>query len=144
MAAQPEAMRAHQRALEIRERLAHDHPSVPPYQRDLADSHYNIGILLIAMARQSDAMASYRRALKIREQLAHDYPKVPQYQRDLARSHYNIGILLNEMNEPTEAMASYTRRWRSASGWPATIPLPPSSSATWPEATTTSASCSPR
>ena len=56
-------------ALEIREKLARDNPTVTDYQRSLADSHINIGVLLDAMGRRDDALKSHRRAIEIGEPL---------------------------------------------------------------------------
>ena len=125
-----EAMASYRRGLEIRERLVRDHPTASQFQHDLAESHYNVGILLSYKGVPTEAMTSYRRAIEIRERLARDNPTVSQFQRELADSHYNVGILLSDTGKWTEAMASYRRALRSASNWPVTIPPSPNSSAT--------------
>jgi tetratricopeptide (TPR) repeat protein len=104
-----EALAAYQRALEIRERLVRDNPTVTEYQWGLADSHYSIGNLLCKTGEPNEALASYQRALEIQERLVRDNPTVTEYQSGLASSHNNIGNLLSDTGELKEALAAYQR-----------------------------------
>ena len=60
---------------------------------------------------------------------------------NLARSHNSIGNLQIETGRPAEALASYEQARAIRSGWHARTRRSPSSRATWPAATTTSATC---
>jgi len=61
----------------------------------LAEAHYNVGNVLLALARSEEAAASYRRALTINP--------------DFAEAHYNLGNALLELSQIDDAVASYLR-----------------------------------
>jgi tetratricopeptide (TPR) repeat protein len=82
----------HQRALEIRERLCRDHPSVLEHQSDLALTFVNMGELLSKTAQPDKAMESYRRAESIFERLSRHSPSTPDYKSGL-------GVCLHNMAE---------------------------------------------
>ena len=104
-----DALRAHEEALAIRERLARESPSVTQFQSDLAQSHTAIGTLQRETGRPAEAMASHEQARAIREWLARDKPSVTQFQSDLAVSHTFLGTLQAEKGRRAEALASYER-----------------------------------
>jgi tetratricopeptide (TPR) repeat protein len=77
------------------------------FQRDLALSHHNIGLLLHETGKPAEALKAYESARAIRRRLADANPTVTEFQRDLARSHNNIGVLLRETGKPAEALKAY-------------------------------------
>jgi tetratricopeptide (TPR) repeat protein len=90
-------MQWHQRALEMRESLARDHPTVTEYQSNLALGHHNIGQLLIGKGATAKGLKSHQRALEIRERLARDHPLVHSYQSQLGDTLHEIaGIELGQ------------------------------------------------
>ena len=107
-----DALKSHFRALEIRELLARDNPTVTDYQQSLAVSHINIGNLLGEMGRRDDALKSYRRSLEIGEPLGDNNPTVADYQSSLALSHNNIGLTLSATGHPDDAQSHTVGRWK--------------------------------
>src|SRR5262249_47920722 len=96
-----------QHALEIRERLAKDHPSVREHQRNLAVGLNNIGLLHGDMDHPDLALASFQRALRISERLVKDYPSIADY-RDAPASTYNtMGALQNAKGHDDLPPASF-------------------------------------
>ena len=51
----PEAEAAYRRALEIRAKLAADHPKVPGYRNDVASCHTNLSVILRRLGRLAEA-----------------------------------------------------------------------------------------
>ena len=110
LACRPAAEQAFRRALEIREKLAADLPTLPNCRQELARSHNSLGALLADLGQRTDAERAYRRALEIQEKLAADFATVPgyrEYRRDLATSHNNLGNLLAALGQHEEAEAAY-------------------------------------
>jgi tetratricopeptide (TPR) repeat protein len=84
-----------------------EHPTVTEYQRDLAGSLDDVGVLQSETGHAAEALDWFRRALAIREQLAREHPTVTNYQSDLADSLNNIGTLLKDMGHAAKALESY-------------------------------------
>ncbi len=97
-----DALAAHGKAREIREKLASENPTVTEYQADLAWSYNMIGKLQHATGLSGEALRSYEKAHEIREKLARENPTVTEYGRDLAASFNNIGILLGATGQWAE------------------------------------------
>lgn len=89
--------RAFEQARDDFESLVRDFREVPLYQRELADTHSNLGILLRELGKPTAAEDAFRRALALREKLADRYPEVLRYRRILAGSYHNLGLLLEEL-----------------------------------------------
>ncbi len=104
-----EALASHRRALEVRERLARDHPAVIQHRIDLAGSLSNVAILLKGVGQFAEALKSHESALEIRERLARDYPNDASYQSGLAASLNNIGTLRRATGAPAEALQSFRK-----------------------------------
>ena len=137
-----EALRSHERALAIRQKLADDNPAATDSRNDLAASHNNIGLLQAATGHPAEALRSHERALAIRQKLADDNPAVTEFQnRPGRRATTTSASCRRATGKPAEALQSYERRWRSGRSWPTPTPPSPSSGTTWRRATTTSASC---
>ena len=137
-----EALVAYEKALAIRQKLADANPAVTEFQSDLAWSHNNIGTLLSQTGKPAEALAAYRKALAIRQKLADANPAVTQFQSDLAvepQQHRPAAVADGEAGGGAGRRTG--RRWPSSRSWPTPTPPSPTSRATWPGATTTSASC---
>ena len=62
---------------------------------DIAEAHYNLGIILSDLGKSQDAELSYRKAIEIKP----DYPE----------AHYNLGVLLNDLGKLQDAELSYRK-----------------------------------
>jgi tetratricopeptide (TPR) repeat protein len=98
-----EAFEAHRQALELREKLAADFPTVPEYQRDLSQSLHNVAFHWERMKQGARAEKLYRQAIDIRRRLVKDDPKVPQYQQFLGRTLLNLSYVVQQDKRPDEA-----------------------------------------
>jgi tetratricopeptide (TPR) repeat protein len=87
--------------------LAAQHPDVPQYRQELANSHNNLGNLLRDLGKRAEAEVAHRAALKLREELAAQHPELPRYRQDLAASHNNLGVLLYDLGRSAEAEVAY-------------------------------------
>ncbi len=87
--------------------LADANPAVAEYQRDLASSHYGIGLLLGQTGRPNESLAAFEQARAIQQKLADANPSVTQFQSQLAMSYTGIGWVLGDvMSRPAEALAA--------------------------------------
>jgi len=107
--ARPDALAAHQQALEIRAVLARDFPESARFQQDLAKSHDLLANLLKVLGRTEEAEQSFRRAVAILETLIGSHPDVASFQQDLARSLNNLGLMQYPLGHMAEAQQSYER-----------------------------------
>jgi len=103
------------RALEIRKKLAADHPAVPIYQNWLAASHDQLAYLYRVMGRNDLAEKSSLLALDVNQKLAATDPGVPDYQAALAGSHHGLAHLYratgrNELAEKSFLQAIELRK----------------------------------
>ena len=69
-----EALESHRRALDIRERLARDHPSVVAFQLDLARSRDYVAIQLFRAGEHAKGLEAHREVLRTRETLSAPAP----------------------------------------------------------------------
>ena len=77
------------------------------YQRELADSHDSMGILLFQTGRSSEAEPSFRRAIDLLEKLVAHSPSEPLYQSQLASCYDNLASLLEDMGRLQEGERTY-------------------------------------
>ena len=103
------AIASYQKALTLYEALAKADPTKPEYQSNLANTHYNMGILFLESDRRLEAEVSYQKALILYEAVAKADPTVPEYQSNLANTHYGLGDLFDDTDRPEEAIASYQK-----------------------------------
>ena len=78
----------------IRRQLAAEFPAVPEYQRGVAITLNNLGILLKNSDRLPEAEDAYREALSIHEQLASEHPTIVEHQNEVAGSMVNVARVL--------------------------------------------------
>src|SRR5207244_1335769 len=69
---------------------------LPDYERDLAQTHNNLAILLKDLGKPAEAEAAYREALPIAQRLAIQFPSSMEYQSDLAAVLGNLAEILND------------------------------------------------
>jgi serine/threonine-protein kinase len=104
-----EALAAGEAARRLKQRIADDHPDVAEYQRDLASTENNIGIVLRVAGRLDEAIAAQRAALKIGERLVKAYPSLTVLQCELANCINELGDDLRLGDQITEATEWYKR-----------------------------------
>jgi tetratricopeptide (TPR) repeat protein len=102
-----DALKSYQAALAIRTKLAEANPSDSEFQRDLAASYNNHGLLLKQIGKPADALKSLEAALAIRRKLADANPLVSEFQRQVAETRYNIDTALIATGKPADALRSY-------------------------------------
>jgi tetratricopeptide (TPR) repeat protein/tRNA A-37 threonylcarbamoyl transferase component Bud32 len=102
-----QALEAYQQAQAIRQQLVDANPAVSGFQKDLATTHNNIGVVYHKTGRLEQAMASYKDALAIREKLVAANPGVSDLQSVLAMSLSNIGVVYKHTGKPKEALQSF-------------------------------------
>jgi tetratricopeptide (TPR) repeat protein len=100
MGRREEALQAAQEAVEIRRRLAAQHPDA--FLPDLAGSLLNLGKALSEMGRRAEALQAAQEAVEIRRRLAAQHPDA--FLPDLAASLNNLGAMLSEMGRREEAL----------------------------------------
>src|SRR5262249_3768099 len=96
-------------AIRAQERLTAEHPLVPQYREELANSHFNLGSLLNEQQQFREAEAEYRAAMREQERLIAEYPRMPEYVLDLGGSHGNMGNLFLESGRPEQALPWFTK-----------------------------------
>jgi tetratricopeptide (TPR) repeat protein len=107
------ARHAYDRALDLQQDLADRTPGHGEYQRDLARTHYNRGILYREHAAADGAFElaeiDFQRAIGLLEPLAGDAGDVAALQ-ELGRAYNNLGSLLaDDMTRAAEALQPFTR-----------------------------------
>ena len=103
----PQALKSHQAALAIAERLAASDLKNAEWQRNLSVSHNKVGDVQRVQGDLAGALASYRASMEIREGLAASDPKNAQWQRDLSVSHNRIGNIQRVQGDLAGALKSY-------------------------------------
>ena len=115
--ARPDALEAHQRAIDIRAALAREYPKRFRLQQDFSKSYDQIGVLLRVMGRMDEADQAHRRSTAILELLIAAHPDVFSLQQDLARSYNNLGLLQKTIGRTAEAERSYRRAIEIIEPW---------------------------
>lgn len=102
-----DAQKSFAAAIEIRQSLTRDFPSVPRNWIELATSYNSLGILHWRVREFDDALRYYRLASEQQQRLVTDHPKIPLFRDDLASSFNNIGMIHRQRGNFTEAVAAY-------------------------------------
>jgi tetratricopeptide (TPR) repeat protein len=100
MGRRAEALQATQEAVEIRRRLAAQHPDA--FLPDLARSLQNLGVDLSALGRREEALEATQEAVDLYRRLAAQHPDA--FLPDLARSLQNLGVDLSALGRREEAL----------------------------------------
>jgi tetratricopeptide (TPR) repeat protein len=104
-----EALKEHQKALAIRQKLADASPADPEIQSDLARSHNYIGRLHAREKRFTEAFAALNRCLAIRQKLADANPTSTEYTSYLGWGHALRGAAHAGAGHAAEATADLRR-----------------------------------
>src|SRR5262249_14286134 len=96
-------------AVDLRERLVTDYPSVRSYQEALATSQLDFGYLFILQRQPGDALGWYGRALALLEPLHQSGPRDAPVQKDLRNAYGGRAQALDGLERHTEAQAAWER-----------------------------------
>jgi tetratricopeptide (TPR) repeat protein len=98
-----DALRTHQRSIEIGRRVASENPRVLDYQKGLATELTNCGYLLERSGRKGESMPLYNEARDLYERLIRDHPDVADYRYRLSGVYRNIAGLHEKSGRVDEA-----------------------------------------
>ncbi len=102
-----EAIKAHEDAAGIFEKLASNHPEVPEHRRNLALCRNHIGLLSSRTGEIETASRAFDDAIELQKRLVAESPEAAQYQADLALSLNNLGLLQSQTGRNDLAEASF-------------------------------------
>ncbi|HLN29780.1 MAG TPA: serine/threonine-protein kinase [Gemmataceae bacterium] len=103
-----EARREYETGRDIWRKLVEQFPAVPAYQKDLANTHLDLGVMYFDLSKHDESRAEYQAAIDILKKLVVQFPAVPAYQADLANSHNDLGNLLARLlGKYDEAQTEY-------------------------------------
>jgi tetratricopeptide (TPR) repeat protein len=119
------ALQDYERMTSIFTKLSAQAPTVAEYRRELAVSHFWVGVLLANLGQRTPAQQAYGRALEIQERLVADFPGVTRYRQNLAVSYGQLGNLLNELGQRPEAEKAYRRDLQFLEALVAELPTDP-------------------
>ena len=97
------------RALELRVQLSREHPHVVAYQKAVAKTHHDMGLLFRREGRWADADHSFRDALSVLEQLVQHHRGVNDLAVELASASNNLGYLASDQGMPQGSVDWHTR-----------------------------------
>ena len=103
----PDALKAHQQAVHLREKLSRSLPADVEVRRDLARSYINLGNTCGELKQLTDARTAFIKALAIQQQLIEEHPAVLEYQLDYGICLANFGHLLKDQRSYREAAARF-------------------------------------
>jgi tetratricopeptide (TPR) repeat protein len=111
-ATRPEAEQAYNSALQIQEGLlSSGGEKAPAYQRELARTHYNRGILRYELQHPDPSEQDFHDAIRLLKPLAENPANLGQAQ-ELARAQNDLGTLLRDKNREPESQAAYEQAVR--------------------------------
>jgi tetratricopeptide (TPR) repeat protein len=102
----PQAEAAYNNALSLQQVLARESPENQQYERELARTHYNRGILRYFLGHLDGSEADFREAIRLLQPLAAKEPDSPAAQ-ELARAYNDLGNLLRHEDHLPEAKEFY-------------------------------------
>jgi serine/threonine-protein kinase len=102
-----QARQSYERARELLDQLVKTQPDVPEHQSRLADTHHNLGLLLLTLSQGDDARREFHQARDLQVKLVKAHPKEPRYQNALAGTYSDLGLLLTTLGEREQALAEY-------------------------------------
>jgi serine/threonine protein kinase/tetratricopeptide (TPR) repeat protein len=97
----------YQKALPYQIQAAKARPRELKYQRDVALTYNNLGMVQSRTKQLPQAAASYGKAIEILRALVRAAPSQNSYRRDLAVSHNNLGMLETRLGRPADAERSF-------------------------------------
>lgn len=103
------ALRSHQTALALRQRLADRKPSDPVIQRELKTTSDHLSTILAATGDARGAEQYQRKSLKIAETLLARNPGGRAERRSMAIAYHNAGDLAADRGDWSASLAAYTK-----------------------------------
>ena len=103
-----EADQAYANALDLQQALVQSRPDDAQYQRELARSHYNRGILRYSVGNIKESEQDFRSAIQLLQPLEAKSPNSAASQ-ELARAYNNLATLLRHEDRLTEAKDFYEK-----------------------------------
>ena len=104
-----EALRSRQRAVEIAERVAREHPADTEGRFLLATAHGDLGVMLTLLRGPAEGLRAFDQCRAILEQLVAENPAVTDYQKYLAETCMNIAQRLEELGRSAEALGQFDK-----------------------------------
>lgn len=104
------ALKYHQQAFEIRQKLASEFRDQAEYNAELASTINNIGVLLGNQNKSAEALAMYQLAVTYDEKACRLAPYSVMWGRWLATSHRNVGNTQRRLGQPQEALQAFQRQ----------------------------------
>jgi serine/threonine-protein kinase len=95
----------YERSLQLREKLAKDHPDDPRFPFDVASTLGNMANIRHERNLLEEAAKDYGRAIEILQKLSAKYPEKSEYRTFLARTRGNLGDTLGDLNRPNDSLA---------------------------------------
>jgi tetratricopeptide (TPR) repeat protein len=96
------AVGAYQKAVQLTEALAREHPAVPEFRESLARNETDLGYFHTFLAPNL-AEGKFRKAVKLADQLLHERPDNADYQCLLANGYANLATIKVRLNRIAEA-----------------------------------------
>ena len=93
-------------AVDIRDRLARDNPTIAAYQDHLAANCANLGMALAKAGQPVEAIAAQRKGIEIREKLAGEDATRGDYRNNIAAGYVALAVLAYQLKRPEEASNS--------------------------------------
>jgi len=99
-----------QQTLELLEGLCQQHPEVPEYQFELAETLCRVGVHHLSGSQAKESVRQLERSLKWLDTLVNDHPNIPEYRKTKAHAHHRLGTLWRHSDfeidsaEPTDAI----------------------------------------
>jgi serine/threonine protein kinase/tetratricopeptide (TPR) repeat protein len=95
------------KAIALLGELAAAQPDVPEYQRELAASHFALGLVYFATAAWEKAEAAFELAVTIQKKQADAYPTAAEYRYALAKTYRASGFAHSRRHQNDAAVARY-------------------------------------
>jgi tetratricopeptide (TPR) repeat protein len=106
---QEAAQTDYERSLELRERLAREHPDEPRFTLDVGMVLHDIGAIQRERRQFAQARLSAQRSIDTLENLLRAHPGNAEYRNALSRSLDDFGLIAAELGQPDEAVKALRR-----------------------------------
>jgi tetratricopeptide (TPR) repeat protein len=97
------ALRALERARDIRTELVRDNPTVTQFHSNLGETYHHLARQLRKMGRREEALAAYRQAVSEQRVALEKVPQVTLYRQRLNTTYHDLAGLLRELGRAAEA-----------------------------------------
>lgn len=104
----PEALAAQKKAVELFRKLAIIEPENVDYQKGLALSQNNLGLMLMRIDQSTEAESVFAAAISRQRRLLARFPEDRELVANLAAAYSNLGLLQKEAGRNADARSSFT------------------------------------